>query len=258
MKSMDYDRARGVFLASGIALIAAIALTAFVRGVDNVEIVATLMYAPILAAFLSFGLSAGVIGGLAAAGVYIGLRLPAIDLVGLAPIAGTLVSRVVGYVAFGALGGWSADQLRVALDRYELIDEVDPSSGIGNARSVLNALEREAHRANRYATPFSVVTSSFNGLGTDRRSRAKLRELGTKVGMSVRASDLAAHVRSETGLDRVIVVLPETAAMGAETVRSNLDSLVREVTGLEATTESVTDCGDESDPLAHLRRSLVD
>lgn len=254
---MDWDRARGVLLATGVALIGLIALTAFVRDVDRVEIVATLMYAPILAGLLSFGLFGGLALGLAAAGVYIGLRLPAIDLVGLTPIAGTIISRVVGFVAFGTLGGWAADQLRIALDRYELIDEIDQDSGLGNGRSVVNSLAREASRAKRYANPFSVVTCAFDDLDTDRRSRAKLRELGAKVAVSVRASDHAAHVRTDDG-HKIILVLPETAAEGAVVVAENLDALVSGVTGRHVTTEVMTDTGDETDPMSQLRSSLTE
>ncbi len=253
---MNWDRARGVLLATGVALIFLIALTAFYRGVDRVEVVATLMYAPILAGMLSFGLSGGLLLGVAAAGVYIGLRLPAIDLVGLTPIAGTIISRVIGYLAFGSLGGWAANQLRVALDRYELIDEVDQDSGLGNGTSVVTALEREANRARRYASPFSVVTTTFDDLGTDRRARAKLRELGAKVAMSVRAADHAAHVRTEDG-HRIIVVLPETTAEGAKTVEQNLGMLVAGVVGRDVATDTITDAGGEDDPLIPLRQSLT-
>lgn len=256
MRSMDWDRARGILLATGVTLIALIALTAFYREVDRVEVVATLMYAPVLAGLLSFGLTGGFLLGLAAAGVYIGLRLPAIDLVGLTPIAGTVISRVLGYVAFGALGGWAANQLRVALDRYELIDEIDQDSGLGNRTSVVSALDRESNRARRYASPFSVVTTTFDDLGTGRRARAKLKELGAKVAMSIRAADHAAHLRTEAG-HQIIVVLPETTADGAETVAQNLTALVSGVVGREVETQAVTDAGSEEDPLGSLRESLT-
>lgn len=253
---MDWDRARGVLLATGVALIGLIALTAFFRDVDRVEIVATLMYAPVLAGMLSFGLSGGLLLGLAAAGVYLGLRLPAIDLVGFTPIAGTVISRVLGYVAFGTLGGWAANQLRVALDRYELIDEVDQDSGLGNRTSVLSALSRESNRARRYATPFSIVTTSFDDIGSDRRARAKLRELGAKVAISIRAADHAAHIRTEDGHE-IIVVLPETTADGAETVEQNLGVLVAGVVGREVRTEAITDAGGDDDQLTDLRDRLT-
>ncbi len=257
MRTLDWDRARAVLLATGVGLIALIALTAFIRDVDRVEIVATLMYAPILAGLLSFGLTGGLALGLAAAGVYIGLRLPAIDLVGITPLAGTIMSRVLGFVAFGALGGWAADQLRTALDRYELIDEVDEDSGLGNARAIVNSIAREASRAKRYATPFSVVTTTFDDIGTDRRSRARLRELGAKIAASIRASDQAAHIRSD-GTHQIVLVLPETAADGAETVAANLGLLVGGVMSRDVVTETITDAGDDTDPLAALRSRLID
>lgn len=253
---MNYDKARGILLATGVALFGLIALTAFVRDVDGVEVVAALMYAPILAALLSFGSAAGLVMGVLAAGVYVGLRLPAIELVGFAPIAGTLMSRVLGYIAFGGLGGWAADQIRGALDRYQLIDEVDEPSGLGNSRSVVNALARESSRAKRYASPFSVVTTSFGELGEGRRARSVLGDLGRKVALSIRDSDHAAHVFAD-GMHRIIVVLPETGADGAETVRMNLDNLVRGVVKTETSTTAITDDGGESDPMKALAQDLT-
>jgi hypothetical protein len=257
MRTLDWDRARAVLLATGVGLIALIALTAFIRDVDRVEIVATLMYAPILAGMLSFGLSSGLALGLAAAGVYIGLRLPAIDLVGLTPLAGTIVSRVLGFVAFGTLGGWASDQIRRALDRYELIDEFDQDSGLGNARAIVHAIARESSRAKRYANPFSVVTTTFEDIGTDRKSRAQLRELGGRVAASIRASDHAAHVRAGDA-HQIILVLPETAAEGAETVAANLALLVGGVVNRDVVTETITEEGGDTAALAALRDRLSD
>ncbi|HEY5652432.1 MAG TPA: hypothetical protein VIW46_13380 [Acidimicrobiia bacterium] len=256
MRTLDWDRARAVLLATGVGLIALIALTAFIRDVDRVEIVATLMYAPILAGMLSFGLSGGLALGLTAAGVYIGLRLPAIDLVGIAPLAGTILSRVLGFVAFGTLGGWAADQIRRALDRYELIDEIDQDSGLGNVRAIVNSIARESSRARRYATPFSVVTTTFDDIGTGRKSRTQLRELGAKVAASIRASDHAAHVRTDDA-HQIILVLPETAEEGATTVAANLGLLVGGVVNRDVVTETITDDGDDTDPLSALRDRLA-
>ena len=250
MRTMTYERARGLMLWAGLIVVGLVALTMFLRDVDPIEISATLFYAPIFAGFLLFGFGAGVGLGLAAAGAYIGLRLPALELVGFAPIAGTIIARVVGYIAFGAIGGWAADQLRVALERFRLIDELDEETGLGNARSVVNALERELSRAERYSTPFSVVIASFRPL-TGRRPAAKLQELGSKVSLSIRASDHAAHTRVDDHHE-VVIVLPETGESGASTVAANLEMLVESVVNQDVDVMAMTDRGDETRPLSPL------
>lgn len=255
MRAKTYEQARGLLLVAGIGIVALVAATMYLRDVDRVEIIATMMFAAILAGFLLFGLVGGVGLALAAAGVYVGLRLPAIDLVGLSPIAGTVISRVVGYLAFGSLGGWAVEQIRTSLDRFNLIDEHDEATGLGNARAVRNAIEREADRAERYGHPFSVVTASFDGLGTGRRAASTLRELGRKLAVSIRASDRAGHVGGPSG-HRIFVVLPETGAGGAETVRANLETLVTTIVDRPVEVSSVTATGGELDSLASVRASL--
>lgn len=247
---MSYQRARWLMLGAGLILLSLVAFTMYLRDVDPVEISATLFYAPIFAGALLFGLGAGLGLGLAAAGAYIGLRLPAFDLVGFAPIAGTIISRVVGYVAFGGIGGWAADQLRVALDRFRLIDELDEETGLGNSRAVVNAIERELNRAKRYSTTFGVVIASFDDI-EGRRARSRLRELGTRVGRSVRASDHAAHVRAD-GHHQIVIVLPETGESGASTVSGNLVTLLGPLVEGEVDVTTVVDRGDDSGPMHSL------
>lgn len=250
MPTMSYERARGLMLWAGLIIVGLVALTMSLRDVDPIEISATLFYAPIFAGFLLFGFGAGVTLGLAAAGAYIGLRIPALELVGFAPIAGTIIARVVGYVAFGAVGGWAADQLKVALERFRLIDELDEETGLGNARSIVNAIERELSRAERYSTAFSVVIATFD-TPQGRRPAAKLGELGSKVAMSVRSSDHAAHARIGDR-HQVVIVLPETGESGAATVATNLETLVGSVVGGDIDVEAITDRGDVTQPIAPL------
>lgn len=256
MNPMKYQNARGLLLATGLTIIGLMAATMWLRGVDPIEIIATLMYAPLFAGLIFFGFSAGTLLGIVAALVYIVLRMPALELVGIAPLAGTVISRVVGYIAFGSLGGWASQQIKVALDRFQLIDELDEESGLGNARAAHNAIERETNRAKRYGHTFSVVSATFDDLGADRRAHATLRDVGTKVGLSIRTSDYATHMRTPDGHE-VVIVLPETGEAGAETVKTNLDTLIRLVIGGEVTLSAVTDDGGDEDPLALLKLRLA-
>jgi GGDEF domain-containing protein len=225
---LTYLKARSLLLLSGLILIGFIALVSLVRGVDRVEVIATLLFIPIFGAFMVFGLVGGLLTGLAAGLVYFLLRLPAIELVGFAPLAGQITARVLGYVGFGVGGGWAIHQIKATLEKLELYDDVDDETGLGNARSFLEMVDVERARAERYQKVFSVVAADF-GAWEDlsaRRRRAHLRDLGTRLAAGVRSSDHPAHGR--TGARHVIgVVLPETSMEGARIVADNLrDQLI--------------------------------
>lgn len=239
---MTYQRARDLLLLSGLTVLALVTLTMLLRGVDPIEVTATLLYAPLFVGLLFFGGAAGLTLGVVAAAVYLALRWPAIRLVGFPALSGLILSRVAGFLAFGGIGGWAASRLRTSLDKLALYDEIDDETGLHNARSFLATVDRERRRADRYASVFSVVLASFEdpwaGLSPRRRA-AELRKLGLRLGSSVRGSDHVSHAR-EPGRQVVALVLPETGAEGAATVAANLVSHVRELAGNDARTETAT------------------
>lgn len=239
---MTYQRARDLLLLAGLVVLALVTLTMLLRGVDPIEVTATLLYAPLFVGLLFFGGAAGLTLAVAATATYLALRWPAIRLVGFPALSGLILSRVAGYLAFGSIGGWAASQLRASLDKLALHDEIDDETGLHNARSFLAAIDRERRRADRYASVFSVVVASFedpwSGL-SGRRRAAELRKLGLRLGSSVRGSDHVSHAR-ETGRHVIALVLPETGAEGAATVAANLTAHVRELAGNDARTETTT------------------
>lgn len=221
-------------LAVGLVLLGLVAITMLLRGVDPIEVTATLMFAPVLAGFVFWGLRAGLAIGLAASGVYLALRWPAIEIVGFPAVSGLVFSRIVGYLAFGTVGGWAADQLKRGLDKLALYDEVDDETGLGNARSFLAAVDLEKSRADRYQKLFAVVVARFSDAPwagqRPRKRRQALREFGSLLTASVRASDHLAHGRAaEEHL--VAAVLPETSSEGAGTFTSNLAAAIASVIG---------------------------
>lgn len=234
--TLTFDRAKTLLLMSGLILIGVVGLVALTRGVDPVEVAGTLLFVPVFAGFLFFGIPGGVTLGIAAGLAYLALRWPAVQLVGLGALAGQIVARVAGYIIFGIGGGWAIGQIQATLEKLELHDDIDDETGLGNARSMLETVDLERARADRYQKLFSVVAADFKAPGWEdlspRKQRAVLRDLGIKVAAGVRATDHVAHARQ--GEHHIIgVVLPETAAAGAKIFAENLH---RQLTGL--TTEA--------------------
>lgn len=222
-ETLTYQKARSLLLLSGLVLIGFVALIALLRGVDQVEVVATLLFIPIFAGFMLYGIAGGLVTSIAAGLVYLLLRQPALQLVGFPALSGQIATRLIGYLGFGVGGGWAIVQIRATLDKMALYDDVDDETGLGNARSFLEVAEVEKSRADRYEKVFSVVAADFSAWGDlpTRRQRALLREMGTRLAAGVRSSDHPAHGRSG-GRHVIGVVLPETSAAGARIVGDNL------------------------------------
>jgi hypothetical protein len=235
--NLTFERAKTLLLMSGLILIGVVGLVALTRGVDPVEVAGTLLFVPVFAGFLFFGIPGGVTLGIAAGLAYVALRWPAVQLVGLGPLVGQIVARVAGYILFGMGGGWAIGQIQATLEKLELHDDIDDETGLGNARSMLETVDLERARADRYQKLFSVVAADFRAPGwqelSPRKQRVVLRDLGIKVAAGVRASDHVAHARQ--GEHHIIgVVLPETAAAGARIFAQNLHS---QLTGITAAKE---------------------
>ena len=223
--NLTFERAKTLLLISGLILIGVVGLVALTRGVDPIEVAGTLLFVPVFAGFLFFGIPGGITLGIAAGVAYVALRWPAVRLVGLSAMAGQIVARVAGYIIFGMGGGWAIGQIQATLEKLELHDAIDDETGLGNARSMLETVDLERARADRYQKLFSVVAADFRAPGWEdlspRKQRAVLRDLGIKVAAGVRTSDHVAHARQ--GEHHIIgVVLPETAAAGARIFAENL------------------------------------
>lgn len=246
--TLTYERARSLLLLSGLVLIASVALIALVRGVDRVEVVATLLFIPIFAGFMLYSMAGGLVAAVIAGLVYVLLRLPAIELVGFSALSGHMTTRLIGYLVFGLGGGWAFSQVRSTLDKMALYDDIDDETGLGNARSFLQLSDVERARADRYQKVFSVVAADFAAWDDvpARRKRTQLRALGTRLAAGVRTSDHPAHGRS--GARHVIgIVLPETSLEGARIVSENLhDQLVLAIGGDDVRVISATYPGNEA------------
>lgn len=234
MQTLTYRQARLIVVGFGTALVAGVALAAFYRGADLVEVGAIGLFLPVLVAFAYGGTRGGVVAGALAAGVYLVVRYVTLDLIGLGfgEFVGSAVARVVLYVGVGLLGGWANELLERQLRKLELYDEVDDDTGVGNARALLVIADREASRAQRYGTVFSVAVLDvdrdlFEHLPS-RRSRRALRELCQTLDGQVRTTDLVTRVPLDDR-EELVVVLPETGQEGARVFLERLVPGARDV-----------------------------
>lgn len=109
--------------------------------------------------------------------------------------------------------------------RAPALDDVDPATGVGNARAVLALLDREVVRARSYGSLFSVAVLEvdrpvFAGVHP-RRAHRVLVDLVRGVAADVRAGDRVCRV-STSDRELVVVVLPDTGATGARTFADRL------------------------------------
>lgn len=234
LSRLGYLKARRLLLLTGLLVLAVVALVMYVRRVDTVEVVATLLFIPVFLAFVFRGVWGGVVGALVAIGVYTAMRSPAVDAIGFGEFAGLITSRAAAYLIFGAIGGWSTQVLEGSLEKLELYDEIDDETGLYNARHLLNQIDLESARARRYQTLYSLVlldlpAAPFTRL-KPRERRNMLRDLGRLLGEGVRNVDHVVHARDGEA-HRFAVVLPETAHEGAEVFRGRFGERISHYLG---------------------------
>jgi GGDEF domain-containing protein len=231
LSQLGYVKTRRLLVLVGVLVMGVVAFTMYARRVDTVEVVATLLFFPIFIAFVYRGVIGGVIAALAATGVYIALRYPAIDAIGADEFTGLIASRAAAYLIFGAVGGWAVQVLEGSLEKLELYDEIDDETGLYNARHLLQQTDLEMARARRYQTLFSAVTLEFPSAPLNdlraRRRRGLLRDLGRQVKDAARNVDHVVHANDGTS-HRLVAILPETAREGAEVFRSRFEDKVHE------------------------------
>jgi GGDEF domain-containing protein len=224
-KGLSYNQVRILMLVSGLALLAITAGVSYVRRVETAEVAAILFFIPIFVAFVFWDWKGGLITAALATAGYIALRRPAIEAIGAGQFTSLIFSRAVAFFAFGAIGGLANQQLRGSLTKLDLYDQIDDETGLFNARYFLQDTDLEMSRARRYQTLFSVSSVDFpapplHDLGR-RRRRNTLRQLGDLLAESVRTVDRAVHAH-DGERHRIVVVLPETAAEGADVFTERL------------------------------------
>ena len=240
-------------------MLVVLAVLTYVRRVETVEVVGVLLFMPVFVAAMFLGAVGGSIAGLVAAGVYVVLRLPAIEAVGINEFLGLILFRGLALIVFGFLTGWATTQMVGSIRKLEEHDQIDDASGLLNARFFLLETDLEAGRSRRYQTIFSVSTVAFpvsSLQGSSRRAGRALRELAREIQQSVRLVDRVVHAVVD---DRhmIAVILPETGAEGAAIFTTRLkERVTRRIAGEAEVIETTMTFPEDEEELARLREEM--
>ncbi len=115
-------------------------------------------------------------------------------------------------------------ELRTANERLERLASTDELTGVANRRAIEEALRRDLARADRDATPISVVLidvdhfKSVNDTWGHATGDAVLSAVGKLMQQLLRASDVAGR----WGGEEFLCILPNTDAQGATVVAERL------------------------------------
>lgn len=234
LRGVSYALARRLLVVVGVGVLGVLALVMYARRVETIEVLAVLLFVPVFLALLRWDLAGGIAAAAVATVAYIVLRASAIEAVGAGAFTGLILARAIGYLVFGALGGWANAYLRASLTKLDLYDQVDDLTGLFNARYFMQGTDFEVARARRYHSIFAVVVldvpaAALEGLA--RRAQVRLlRELGRLLGQSVRQIDRVVHSRAAEH-HRLAVILPETGPEGAHVFAARVTTRVAEFLG---------------------------
>lgn len=265
MEQLTYRQARWLVLGLGTTILLAVSASASLRGADPVEVGAIALFIPVTLFLVLGGPLWGGLAGSAAAIGYTVVRLNTLAGADASEFAGSILARVLLFVSFGILGGIANRNLEQQLKKLEIYDEVDDLTGVGNARSLLSLADREAARAQRYQTTFSLGllrldASVLEGLST-RQSDRVVRKFFGEVDRAVRTTDKVTRMATDEA-EELAIILPETGSEGArifvERARAGLADTLGDM-GVEVDEQTLrgrwmTLPGDEEDLRAHLAR----
>ena len=215
---ISYIRARVLLLVLGGGVAIIFAVVSHQRGAAPTEVLAPLLILPVFAAAMFWR----VIGGLAAAAgagvVYVSLLADQLAAIGLGNFLVLAVVRVAMYVFFALLVAYGMRYVENRLLKLEIYDQIDDLTGLYNASFLLQNLDLEASRSDRYRTLFSVVVVDVPrrllAAMPRRRRTATLKDLATRIAAAVRTVDRVARIE-DGDVHRFVAVLPETSAEGA-------------------------------------------
>lgn len=232
MASPSYRQSRMLVLLTGSAVLLATAGVLLLRAQDPTEVLAVVLFLPVFVAAVLGGVRWGLAVAVLAGAGYVGLRLDDIQQFGWSLLANRLIAQFIGYLAFGALGGWAAGVVGQGITKLDRFDVRDDDSELLNARGLHEQLSDEIARAERYDSDFSVVTVTFALTGKDKRETRQ--KIGDVVRESVRSVDDTGRVTID-GEDVVIAVLPETPRTGAQVAGEKIaERLETEATHVDA------------------------
>jgi GGDEF domain-containing protein len=219
-------------LVLAIGVLALLAVTQIARGVDPVEILATVLFLGIFAAVVYFELVGGIVAATAATMAYGVTRLPAVDVVGSPSVWRLITLRGASFFAFGVLGSYALKRFRSALRVASYGHHLDHETGCASTRQIFHDLDIEIARAQRYGSTFSIVvldiaSASLASLKSPIRAQA-LTQLGTLLRSTARTTDRLGIADSRTDR-RIFAILAETPKTGAESFAKRIGDRVADL-----------------------------
>jgi GGDEF domain-containing protein len=233
-KQKDQNRRIGStsLIVLAVAVLALLAVSQIARGVDPVEILATVLFLGIFAAVVYFELVGGVVAAAAATMAYGVSRLPAVDVVGSPSVWRLITLRGASFFAFGVLGSYALKRFRNALRVASFGHHLDHETGCASTRQIFHDLDIEIARAGRYGSTFSVVvldiaSASLASVKAHVRTQA-LTQLGTLLRSTARTTDRLGLVDTRTDR-RIFAILAETPKSGAESFAKRMGDRVADL-----------------------------
>ncbi len=208
-----------VLLAGMGVVLALVAVLQFTKGFDRAEVVGTLLLFAVLAGIVFAGVVGGVVVGVVATVIYAVLRLPAVDVLGSASFARSVLLHGLVLVGFGGLGGYAHGIIRSALGRSDGNELYESGTSCLSPRAIVYLIDGELARNQRYQRAFSMIAIDlgedvFAGLAPAQQGSVRL-ELGELLRTTIRATDHVSII-SMHDRDRILLLLPETPRAGAE------------------------------------------
>ncbi len=215
-----------------VAVLALLAVSQVARGVDPVEILASVLFLGIFAAVVYFELIGGIVAAAAATLAYGVSRLPAVDVVGSPSVWRLITLRGASFFAFGILGSYALQRFRGAIRVASYGHHLDHETGCSSTRQIFHDLDIEIARAQRYGSTFSVVvldiaSSSLASVKAQVRAQA-LTQLGTLLRSTARTTDRLGLVDTRTDR-RIFAILAETPKSGAESFAKRIGDRVADL-----------------------------
>lgn len=208
-------RSRRGAVAAGLAgAVVLVAIVNVIRSVQPSESIGVLLYVPVIAAALLFGLRGATVAAFVSSVIYVVLRRsgPAEESV-FVPVT----ARALSYFAFGALIAVGLTAIAGKRHRLDLGPVVEAQTGLASLTYLVGILDHEIARSVRYGRTFSIALVDIPLAATaskDRGAISMLGELGDHVREAIRTTDYAG-VRTDGRGAQLVFVLPETPQEGA-------------------------------------------
>lgn len=184
------------------------------------EVVAQLMFLPVLFGALHYGRNGGFLSALFAVAVYVGINVPN---AAASPESGTLLLELVAirglaYVLIGVVGGEMCSRIKYFFLSVEAGDLIDSETGIYGPLHIGRLLGSLIEQHRRYGTGFSAATltldpDALKKTGMSGRSgKSVMHDLAATVRSDVRAVDEVGRMSP----DALLVLFPNTPPSGGQ------------------------------------------